>query len=279
MISVFSVPPTSDDPAPSTVISTLFRLASASMRSLAAAHCRRRAGALADRKLRAEFRFHQPGQREIQIVAAEQQVLAHRRARKLDAVAIAMHADQREIAGAAADVAHQHQLPVEKALLRLRQMIGDPGIKRRRRLFHQRELFDPGGMRGLHGQLARFFVETTPGRSAPHLAMPAVRWDAPGSRHRECSTGSRWKHPPAKAPVRPPARPTAGFWPCDPLPDSTATISPSVPIWSAPARPAHARTRRRKFDRPETKTTAASGAPPFGPARHTAGSASTWISG
>jgi len=86
-------------------------------------------------------------------------VLAHGRTRKLDAVAIAIDPDEREIASAAADVAHQHQLAIEKALLRLGQMIGDPGIKRRSRLFHQRQLLDAGGVRGLHRQLARFFVE------------------------------------------------------------------------------------------------------------------------
>ena len=140
---------------------------------MAAAHCRRSAAALADGKLRAKLRLHQPSQRQIQVVAAEQQMLAHRRARKLDAVAIAIHADQREIASAAADVANQHQLPVEKALLRLRQMIGDPGIKRRGGLFHQRQLFDPGVVRRLHGQLARFFVKRS--RDGQHHVLRCQR--------------------------------------------------------------------------------------------------------
>ena len=70
-----------------------------------------------------------------------------------------MHADQRKVASAAADIAHQHQLPVEKAFLRLRQMIRDPGIERRRGFFHQRELFNSSGMGSLHGQLARLLVE------------------------------------------------------------------------------------------------------------------------
>ncbi len=130
-------------------------------------------GALAYRELRAELRLHQPGERQIQIVATEQQVFANRGASKLDAVAIAIHSDQREVAGAAADVAHQHQLAVEKALLRLRQVIGDPGIKRRRGLFHQRELLDPRGMRGLHGQLARLFVER--GRDRQHDVLRRQR--------------------------------------------------------------------------------------------------------
>ena len=81
------MPPISDDPPPSTVISTLLRFASASIRSLAAAHWRRRRAALANGKLRAEFRFHQPRQRQVQIVAAQQQMLADGGAGELDAIA------------------------------------------------------------------------------------------------------------------------------------------------------------------------------------------------
>ncbi len=86
-------------------------------------------------------------------------MLPDRGARKFDAVAFAIHADQSEIAGSAAHVAHQDQLAVEQALLRLRQVIGDPGIKRRRRFFHQRQFLDSSFPRRLHRQLARFFVE------------------------------------------------------------------------------------------------------------------------
>ena len=69
------------------------------------------------------LRFHQPGQREIEIVAAQQQVLAHGGAREVDQVAFARHADQAEIAGAAADVADQHDLAVEQLLARRARLL------------------------------------------------------------------------------------------------------------------------------------------------------------
>ena len=91
--------------------------------------------ALADGKLCADFGFHQPRQREVEIVAAQEQMLADRGARELHAVARPVDTDQREVAGSAADIADQHQLPVKQTLLGLREMVGDPGIKRRRRFF------------------------------------------------------------------------------------------------------------------------------------------------
>ena len=115
--------------------------------------------ALADGKRRAQLGFDQPGQREIEVVAAQQQVLAHGGAGEVDQVALARDADQAEIAGAAAHVADQHDLAVEELLARLRQVVRDPGIERRGRLFEQRQLLEAGIARGHHGQLARLFVE------------------------------------------------------------------------------------------------------------------------
>ena len=149
----------SDEPPPSTVISTLFRFGSASRRLLGGRALAAQTAALADGELRAELRFHQPGERQIEIVAAEQQVLADGGAREIDAVAFAGDADQAEIAGAAADVADQHHLAVEEQLAGAREIVGDPGIERRRGLFEQRELRDAGFGGGGDGQLARFFIE------------------------------------------------------------------------------------------------------------------------
>ena len=117
------------------------------------------AAALADGERHAELGFHQPGEREIEIVAAEQQVLADGGAREVDPVAFARDADQAEVAGAAADVADQHDLAVEELLARAREIVGDPGIEGRGGLFEQRQLFEAGFARGHHGELAGLFVE------------------------------------------------------------------------------------------------------------------------
>src|SRR5258706_281692 len=86
-------------------------------------------------------------------------MFADRRASELDLVAVAMDPDQREVAGAAAHIAHQHELSIEEALLRLREMICDPRIKCGCRFFYQREFFEAGVARSLHRKLARFLVE------------------------------------------------------------------------------------------------------------------------
>src|SRR5712692_6954749 len=80
-------------------------------------------------------------------------------ARELDLVAVAMDTDQREVAGAAAHIAHQHELSIEEALLGLREMIRDPRIECRCRFFFEREFFQSGITRSLYGQLARFLIE------------------------------------------------------------------------------------------------------------------------
>ena len=86
-------------------------------------------------------------------------MLSDRGAREFDAITFALDLDQGEVAGAAADVADQHDLPVEQALLRLREMVRDPGIERSGRLFEERQILDAGFLRRLDRKLARFFVE------------------------------------------------------------------------------------------------------------------------
>ena len=76
-------------PAPSTVMSTFCAFGSASSRSFAAAHCRRRALRCRSDSVVPSFALHQPRQRQIEIVAAQQQVLADGGARELDAIAFA----------------------------------------------------------------------------------------------------------------------------------------------------------------------------------------------
>ena len=117
------------------------------------------AAALADGERHAELGLDQPGQREIEIVAAQQQVLADGGAGEIDQVALARDADEAEVAGAAAHVADQHDLAIEELLARLRQVVGDPGIEGGGRLFEEGEAVDAGIARGHHGELAGLFVE------------------------------------------------------------------------------------------------------------------------
>ena len=67
---------------------------------------------------------------------------AHRSARELDAIAFAIDTHESEVAGAAADVADQHNLPIEQFFVRARQVAGDPGVKGRGWLFEQGKLFN-----------------------------------------------------------------------------------------------------------------------------------------
>src|SRR5579872_3514898 len=99
--------------------------------------------ALAKRERLAELGFHQPGEREIEIVPTQQQVLSNGGAREIDAVTLAADADKTEIAGAAADIANQHRLAVKKQLARSLEIIRNPRIERGGGLLQKRELGKP----------------------------------------------------------------------------------------------------------------------------------------
>ena len=127
----------SDEPAPATVTST------------AAGTILRRAGffrggtltskraALPKRESLAELRFRQPGDRQVEIIAAQQKMPADVRARELDAVAFAIHTNKGEVARAAAHIANQNQLAVEQFFVRSRKVGRDPRIECRGGLFEQ----------------------------------------------------------------------------------------------------------------------------------------------
>ena len=101
--------------------------------------------------------------RQIDIVAAEQQMIADRDALERRRSGLGPHANQAEIGGAAADVAHQrHALAVgRKRLERPRAGSGSgcPRIKGGDRFFDQREVLELRLARGFDRQLARLFVE------------------------------------------------------------------------------------------------------------------------
>src|ERR1039458_3307938 len=97
-------------------------------------------------------------------------MLAYGGAREVDQIALAFDADEAEVAGAAAHVADQHDLAVEKQLARLREVVGDPGIEGGGRLFEQRELGQAGLLGSHDGELAGFFVEGGGDRSEEHTS-------------------------------------------------------------------------------------------------------------
>ena len=105
----------------------------------------------------ASTRLDQLRQREVDVVAAEQQVIADRGA--LEAVAVGADVDQREVGGAAADVEHQHPLA------RAQPRAGVPLRGRSRRRTRPaapragRPARSPARGGGLQGQLARGLVE------------------------------------------------------------------------------------------------------------------------
>ena len=67
---------------------------------------------LTDGQRRPELRLDQPSEGQVEIVAAQQQVLANGRAREVHRLTAARDPDQAEVAGAATHVAHQHDLAV-----------------------------------------------------------------------------------------------------------------------------------------------------------------------
>ena len=99
-------------------------------------------------------------QREVTVVAAEDQVIADRHAMELHgAVLTLLHADQCEVARPAADIAHQNLLTGRHEVTPVRRVLVDPRIERRLRLFDEDDLRQPRLLRGLHGQFASHFIE------------------------------------------------------------------------------------------------------------------------
>ena len=98
------------------------------------------------------------GQGQVDVVAAEQDVLTHGHAGERQFTAALGDGDEGEVGGAAADIHHQNEVadgdepaPVGVAL--------HPGVKRGLRLFEQSDVFEAGLFGGFEGQFARHGVE------------------------------------------------------------------------------------------------------------------------
>src|SRR5262245_45755022 len=95
--------------------------------------------------LRVKLAFDVLRQREVHVVAAEDQVIADGDAMELCfAVLAAAHSDEREIGRAAADVANENLLSGRYQLVPIRLMLVNPGIEGSLRLFDQHDARQPG---------------------------------------------------------------------------------------------------------------------------------------
>ena len=112
------------------------------------------------RRIRArQPRLHPMRERQIHVVAAEHQMIADADPRELRLAIVQADFDQREVGGAAAHVADEHETGVREFVGEPLAMMKQPVVERRLRLFEQLEAIQTGHARGLHGERARAFVE------------------------------------------------------------------------------------------------------------------------
>ena len=101
---------------------------------------------------------HHAGQRQVHVVAAQQDVLAHRHAVQRKLAVRFRHRNQREVRGAAADIHHQDQVAHRHPLAPVRMTL-QPRVESRLRLFQQGDVLVPGLPGGVQRQFARHRVE------------------------------------------------------------------------------------------------------------------------
>ena len=98
-------------------------------------------------------------EREVHVVAAEHQMIADADTRELRLAVFHAYFDQRQVGGAAADVADQHEARVRQFVGKPLAMMEQPVVERRLRLFKQPQRRQPGHARRFDGQRPRAFVE------------------------------------------------------------------------------------------------------------------------
>src|SRR5690606_4926253 len=89
------------------------------------------------RPIGGEFTGHQVGQRQVHIVAAQQNVVAHGHAVRFELAVALEDRDQREVAGAAADVDYQDDVARRYLFAPAAAAALDPAVQGRLRLFEQ----------------------------------------------------------------------------------------------------------------------------------------------
>src|SRR5882724_11250967 len=78
---------------------------------------------LPDGELLAQFGFSKPREREVEIIAPQQKMFADSGAGEIDLVTVTRNTDQREIAGAAANIADEDHLAIEEQTARACEVI------------------------------------------------------------------------------------------------------------------------------------------------------------
>src|SRR5450432_695686 len=99
------------------------------------------------------------GQREVEILASEQEVLADGRAFKFDVSTPDVGPYEAEVRRAASNVANQHELAVSQVLSQNVLMLRHPSVKGSQRLFQQSQVLQSCLSRRFHRQLSSFLVE------------------------------------------------------------------------------------------------------------------------
>src|SRR5258708_13675151 len=105
---------------------------------------------LTQAEFRGELLFDAARQREVEILASEQEVLTDGSAFKFDVSALNMGLYEAEVRCAASDVANQHELAISQVLSENVLMLRYPHVKGSHRLFHQIQVLPPYPSRTSH---------------------------------------------------------------------------------------------------------------------------------
>ena len=108
--------------------------------------------------LRRQLLLQMASQSEVDVIAAEQDVLTHRDALELQLARLLCHRDQGEIGGASADVDYQNQVAHLNPLAPVGMPL-DPGVEGGLRFLQQQWILISGLLRCLQRKLARHGVE------------------------------------------------------------------------------------------------------------------------
>ncbi|KGX04687.1 putative molecular chaperone HspA/DnaK domain protein [Burkholderia pseudomallei MSHR640] len=123
------------------------------------------------RALRGELARDHVREREIHVVAAEQDMLADRDAMQLEVAVALDDRDQRQVGRAAADVDDEDDVADPDVLAPRAAAFLDPAVERRLRLLEQRHMRVAGRLRGLGRQLARGRIERRGNRDGDVLPI------------------------------------------------------------------------------------------------------------